>query len=138
MVARGRNCRDSSRLQQISVLCSGHEIEQVAEIYEIIIAGNVEMLRTDAEIAEESGRRIAIVYEGADGWHTETLDGRVEESQTFLAAIEAARDKLSHYVNRRGENLPSELKTRASLALWLMIKDDGTAMGKKLSSSGNP
>jgi len=106
-------------------------------MYEIIIAGNVEMLRTDAEIAEVSGRRIAIVYEDANGWHTEVLDGGVEESPTFLATIRTARDKLAHYVNRKGENLPSELKTRGSLALWLMIKDDLTAMGKKSPLSNN-
>jgi hypothetical protein len=34
-------------------------------------------------------------------------------------------------VNRKGENVPNELTTRGALALWLMLKDDGTAMGRK-------
>ena len=61
-------------------------------MFEIIIAGNLEACRTEAEIAEE---------------------------------------KLSHYVNRRGDNVPIELTTAGALAMWLMVKDDGTVMGRK-------
>jgi hypothetical protein len=34
-------------------------------------------------------------------------------------------------VNRRGENVPAAM-TVGALSLWLMLKDDGTAMGVKL------
>ena len=93
---------------------------------------NIEVLLTEAEIADDTGMRIAIVYEDPDGWHTEVIDRRHElSSSAFNAVIENAKEALSHYVNRRGEHVPGEM-TRGALALWLMVKDDGTAMGRKL------
>jgi hypothetical protein len=101
-------------------------------MFEIIIAGNVDACRTDAEIADERGKRVAIVYEDADGWHTEVIEAGLQQSSSdFKSLIENAKETLSHYVNRRGENVPDELTTRGALALWLMLKDDGTAMGQK-------
>jgi hypothetical protein len=99
-------------------------------MFETIIVGNPETCRTEAEIADESGRRFAIVYEDSDGWHTEVLGDWVEQVPSgFDTLIERAKEVLSHYVNRRGENVPGEL-TRGALSLWLMAKDDGTAMGR--------
>jgi hypothetical protein len=101
-------------------------------MFETIIAANPEACWTEAEIADESGNRIAIVYENSDGWHTEIIDDQLEKSSSsFNALIENAREVLSHYVNRRGDNVPSELTTMGALALWLMAKDDGTAIGRK-------
>jgi hypothetical protein len=101
-------------------------------MFETIIAGNVDACRTEAEIADESGNRVAIVYEDSDGWHTEVLDHRIEQgSASFNALVDNAKEVLSHYVNRRGDNAPSQLTTAGALALWLMAKDDGTAMGRK-------
>ncbi len=101
-------------------------------MFETIIAANPDACRTQAEVADETGNRVAIVYEDSDGWHTEVLDDRVEQASTsFNAIIENAREVLSHYVNRRGNNLPSELTTVGALALWLMANDDGTVMGRK-------
>ena len=101
-------------------------------MFEIIIAGNLEACRTEAEIADESGNRLAIVYEDSDGWHTEPIDVRLEQfSKSFESLIENAKEKLSHYVNRRGDNVPIELTTAGALAMWLMAKDDGTVMGRK-------
>jgi hypothetical protein len=101
-------------------------------VFETIIVGNVDARRTQAEIADESGKRVAIVYEDPDGWHTEVLDDRVEQGSTsFNALVENAKEVLSHYVNRRGDNVPSQLTTVGALALWLMAKEDGTAMGRK-------
>jgi hypothetical protein len=97
---------------------------------ETIIVGNADTSRTEAEIADESGNTVAIVYEDSDGWHTDLTDPQIEQAASnFTALIESAKEKLSHYVNRRGDNVPSELRTRAALSLWLMAKDDGTAMG---------
>jgi hypothetical protein len=100
-------------------------------MFEIIIAGNPDACRTEAEITDESGNRV--VYEDSNGWHTEFLDDHIEQSSTsFNAFIEKAKEMLSRYVNRRGDNVPSELTTVGALALWLMAKDDGTTMGRKL------
>src|SRR6267154_3488336 len=105
------------------------------EMFETIIVGNVDTGRTEAEIADETGNRLAVVYEDSNGWHTEILDDRIEQiSPSFDALIENAKDVLSHYVNRRGDNVPSQLKTRGQLSLWLMEKDDGTIMGLKRQS----
>jgi hypothetical protein len=101
-------------------------------MFEIIIAGNLEACRTEAEIADESGNRVAIVYEDSDGWHTKLLDANVEQSAiSFSALIDNAKEVLSHYVNRRGENVPSGVITVGELAMWLMTKDDGTVMGRR-------
>ncbi len=101
-------------------------------MFEIIIASNVDACRTEAEIADELGNRVAIVYEDSNGWHAEVVGGAPEQSSSnFGALIESAKERLSHYANRRGENVPLELTTVGSLALWLMVKDDGTAMGRK-------
>jgi hypothetical protein len=51
-----------------------------------------------------------------------------EELETYNAAVEAAKQSLSHYVNRMGSN-PPEHTTVGALGLWLMPKDDGTALG---------
>jgi hypothetical protein len=104
-------------------------------MFEIIIVGNVDTCRTEAEIADDSGNRVAIVYEDSNGWHTDVIDDRLEvSSSSFNALIENAKEVLSHYVNRQGENVPSQLKTRGQLALWFMEKDDGTMMGLKRQS----
>ena len=101
-------------------------------MFETVIVGNVDTCRTEAEIADETGVRVAIVYEGLDGWHMELVDRRQGLPITeFDALVENAKEVLSHLVNRRGENVPREM-TRGALSLWLMLKDDGTAMGRKL------
>ncbi len=100
-------------------------------MFEIIIVGSVDARRTEAEIADGSGNTVAIVYEDLNGWHTEFIDPQINQSSpSFSALIANAREKLSHYVNRRGGNVPSELRTRGALSLWLMAKDDGTMRGK--------
>jgi hypothetical protein len=103
-----------------------------SKMFETVIVGNVDTCRTEAEISDETGMRLAIVYENLDGWHTEVADPRQDLSMSALnALVENAKEVLSHYVNRRGENVPGEM-TVGAFSLWLMIKDDGTAMGRKL------
>ena len=59
---------------------------------------------TEAEIADESGKRVAIVYEASNGWHTELLGDWVNQAPASLDTfIENAKEVLSHYVNRRGD-----------------------------------
>src|SRR5882762_3289378 len=73
-------------------------------MFETIIVGNVDTCRTEAQIADETGNRVAVVYEDSNGWHTEILDDRIEQtSPSFNALLENAKEVLSHYVNRRGD-----------------------------------
>jgi hypothetical protein len=98
-------------------------------MYSVTIIGNVEKCRTEAELSDGEGAVLAVVYEIADGWHTEILAEKLNQAATeFQTAVENAKESLSHYVNRRGEN-PPETATRGAFSLWLMMKDDGTAMG---------
>lgn len=49
-------------------------------------------------------------------------------------SVAAAKVSLSHYINRMGTNPPQNLSV-GGLSLWLMQKDDGTALGLKLADS---
>lgn len=94
----------------------------------------MEQRRTEAEITDSQGIVLAVVYEASDGWHTDTLVEQLNQAATdFQNAVENAKESLSHYVNRRGEN-PPENATRGAFSLWLMVKDDGTAMGMNMKS----
>src|SRR5439155_15880503 len=93
------------------------------------ILGNVDECRTECEISDETATTVALVYEDDEGWRVNVLRPlRDEELETFNAAIAAAKQSLSHYVNRIGSN-PPEHTTVGALSLWLMQKDDGTALG---------
>jgi hypothetical protein len=97
-------------------------------VYSVTIIGNVEKRRTEAEISDSEGAILVVVYEISDGCHTDILVGQPNQAATdFQTAVENARESLSHYVNRRGEN-PPENATWGAFSLWLMVKDDGTAM----------
>jgi len=101
-------------------------------MFETIIAANPDACRTEAEIADESGNRVAIVYEDSDGWHTEIIDNQLEQSSSsFNTLIENAKKCFLITLNRRGDNVPSELATVAH-CIVAYVKDDGTAMGRKL------
>ena len=98
-------------------------------MYSVTILGNVEQCRTEAEISDSEGTLLAVVYQTSDGWHTGVFVEELHQTATdFQAAVENAKQSLSHYVNRRGEN-PPDNATRGAFSLWLMVKDDGTAMG---------
>ena len=103
-------------------------------MYSLTIVGNVERRRTEAEIADSEGVVLAVVYEAIDGWHTDILVEQLNQaSADFWTVVDNARQNLSHYVNRRGEN-PPENATWGAFSLWLMVKDDGTAMGMNMKS----
>jgi hypothetical protein len=98
------------------------------------IFGNIEVPRTEAEISQ-GGEFLAIVYESEAGWRTEYL-GAAESNPDIpglVAEIAEARVTLSHYVNRRGINVPRGL-TPEGLAFWLMEMDDGTSMGRRIDA----
>lgn len=104
------------------------------DAYSVTILRNVEECRTEAEISRD-GRVVAIVYESSDGWHTEMNDAlgvhSTQLERDLEQAVERARKILSHYVNRLGDD-PPQNATRGAFALWLMMKDDGTATGISL------
>ena len=103
-------------------------------MYSVTIIGNVEQRRTEAEITDSQGAVLAVVYETLDGWHTDILVEQLNQSATdFQTAVENAKESLTHYVNRRGEN-PPENASWGAFSLWLMVKDDGTAMGMNMKS----
>jgi hypothetical protein len=109
----------------------------MTEPFSILILGNVEECRTEAEVYIE-GRQAnrepwAVVYETQAGWGVDFLTEVTVEPSKEVAetALAAAQEALSAYVNRRGENPPPGLSA-AGLSLWLMEKGDGTALGKRL------
>jgi hypothetical protein len=115
-------------LQQLS-FCDG-----VFSVFSTTIFTNLDECRTESEITDDSSV-VAVVYEGRDGWHVNKLRSISEgEGQAFDRTIAEAKERLSHYVNRFGEDVPDGL-TRAGLSLWLMQKDDGTAMGMPISGA---
>jgi hypothetical protein len=104
-------------------------------MYFVTIAGNLKQCRTEAEISDESGSTLAIVFEDSAGWHTNVLDRKLVHVPGDLnKAIGNAKEALIHYVNRRGENAPENM-TSGAFSLWLMVKDDGTAMGQDISAA---
>ena len=97
-----------------------------------MIVSNLAICRTEAEISDEAGNVLCVVFEDMEGWHAESLDGGFDQDATdFALAVSEAKEMLSHYVNRRGGNPPVG-STAGGLALWLMKKEDGTAMGSLL------
>ena len=102
--------------------------------FRIQICGNVDELRTEAEIfipAEGAGP-VAYVYESLRDWVVERAgDSGPVPPPGFDAAVAAAKGVLAEYVNRMGNGAPTGL-TRPGLALWLMELRDGTAMGRPI------
>jgi hypothetical protein len=105
----------------------------------VVILGNVQERRAEAEISRgDNGLQVAVVYESSDGWHTEILEKHLLLSLSdFEAAVHLARERLSHYVNRRGENVPENM-TSDAFSFWLLTKDDGTALGISLGDDIAP
>jgi hypothetical protein len=93
----------------------------------------VDLCRTECEIADEAATTVALVYEDPEGWHVKVTTPPMDaELEIYNATVEAAKQSLSHYVNRMGSN-PPEHTTVGALSLWLMQKDDGTALGIDLN-----
>jgi hypothetical protein len=106
-------------------------------MFSTTIFTNLDESRTECEISDDSSV-VAVVYEGHDGWHVNSLRTlSADEREAFDASMAEAKERLSHYVNRFGEDVPEGL-TLGGLSLWLMQKDDGTAMGFRLEKSEGP
>jgi len=85
-----------------------------------VIAGNVEKCRTEAEVWDESGNKLAVIYEDLSGWHTEPSESLSDrESPEIKTLVEGLKQELSRFVNRMGQD-PPENASAGVLALWLM------------------
>ena len=106
--------------------------------FKVEFLGNVGNCRTEAEIVDSlppfgADPTCAVVYDSGDGIRVEYFAGEpdLRSDPAFNKALNDARSGLLRYVNRRGDSPPPGL-TAAGLSLWLMEKDDGTAMGSKV------
>ena len=89
-----------------------------------MLVSNVEEIRLEAEISDRQGKLIATLYEDASGWHFDRIE-HVAIPDEFLERVKA---HMESYVNRKGLGAP-EGADRGAMALWLMLKEDGSAMG---------
>jgi len=107
-------------------------LRRVSTVFSTTIFSNLDECRTECEISDDSSV-VAVIYEARDGWHIKRLRiVAADECQDFENSVAEAKERLSDYVNRFGEDAPKGL-TPASLSLWLMQKNDGTAMGIQIS-----
>ena len=91
-----------------------------------VFVSNVDSCRLEAEVSADTGHVIAVIYEDRSGWHIEEIDDLSPPVPVQL--VEAIEAEMQSFVNRVGSDAPRDY-TRGELALWLMLKDDGTAMG---------
>ena len=82
---------------------------------EVVLAGNIEAGRLEAEVRNERYELIAIVYEDNDGWHIEQ-QGSKKVPDDLLAKI---KDELDSHQNRKGDNAPEGM-SRGEYSLWLL------------------
>ena len=88
----------------------------------VTIAGNTEKFRAEAEILDDSGNRLALIYEDSKGWHVEETDTQFDrQSEDYRIALQGVKQELSKYINHKGENPPPNL-TADELAKWLLKK----------------
>jgi hypothetical protein len=75
---------------------------------------------------------VASVYERPGGWKIDLfLSPRGLDLEGCLRAIASAKERLSEYVNQRGESPPEGLSA-AGLSLWLTEKANGTTLADRL------
>ncbi len=106
--------------------------------FKVQYLGNTKERRTEAEVVdstcpEDTDPTCAVLHDSGAGIEIELLPHGQElrTNDELKRALEDARSGLLRYVNRRGENSPRGLSV-AGLSLWLLEKDDGTAMGAKI------
>ena len=91
--------------------------------YELTTTGNPDNGFTSVEI-EMDGEYIGRVFELESGWYVHLQNMENLMKAEFVEAISTAKDRLLHYVNRKGCEFP-EGTTRAGVSLWLMQRNDG-------------
>lgn len=88
---------------------------------EVILAGNVEAARLEAEVHNEQYDLVAVVYEDDDGWHIEQ-HGPEKITNELLSKI---KDELGHRPNRKGNDPPDGM-SRGEYSLRLLDKSQGS------------
>jgi hypothetical protein len=98
-------------------------INQVTAKFTHLVIGNV------------ANELLALVFESESGWETKYFGAAAKDVSIpgLAAEIGEAQTKLERYVNRRGVDAPAGL-TVQGLSLWLLLKEDGTAMGQRIDA----
>lgn len=91
----------------------------IADMLEVILAGNPETGRLEAEVRNERYDLVAIVYEDNTGWHVEKY--RPEKLPDDL--FRKIKDQLSKRPNRKG-HCDTKGMTLGEYSLWLLEKDE--------------
>ena len=64
------------------------------------IAGNLPFCRTEAEISDEAGNLLCVVYKDKEGWHIELRDVEGDQdNDDFAATVSDAKSALTRYIN---------------------------------------
>jgi hypothetical protein len=86
---------------------------------EVILVGNPEAGRLEAEVRNERYDLVAIVYEDNAGWHIEKhLSDTIPDD-----LLQKIKDELGTRPNRKGTSEPEGL-TVGEYSLWLLQKDE--------------
>src|SRR4051794_29609158 len=91
--------------------------------YGLMTTGSPEDGFTAVEI-EIDGEYAGHVFELESGWYVHVQKPEALQGPEFIQAVLAAKERLLHYVNRKGGDFP-EGTSRAGASLWLMQRDDG-------------
>ena len=88
----------------------------MSDMLEVILVGNLEAGRLEAEVRNERYDLVAVVYQDNNaGWHVQE-HGSEKLPADFLCKI---KDKLSSHPNRKGNDAPEGL-TQGEYSLWLL------------------
>jgi hypothetical protein len=91
--------------------------------YGLTTTGNPDDGFTAVEI-EIDGEYVGRVFELESGWYVHVQKPEDLQKSECVQAVLAAKERLLHYVNRKGGEFP-EGTSRAAASLWLMQRDDG-------------
>ena len=86
---------------------------------EIILAGNPEVGRLEAEVRNERYDLVAIVYEDNAGWHIEKHSSEILPDNV----LRNIKDELGTHPNRKGNDAPSGMSV-GEYSLWLLAKNE--------------
>jgi len=97
--------------------------------YSLATTGNPDDGFTAVEI-EIDGEYVGRVFELESGWYFHLQRPEDMLNPTCIQAVLAAKERLLHYVNRKGGDF-REGMSRAAASLWLMQRDDGKGFTRR-------
>ena len=104
--------------------------------FELTTIGAVDDGFTSVEFAVD-GEYIGRVFELESGWYVHILAIERLAEPECMRAVAAAKERLLHYVNRKGGEFPPDA-SRAAVSLWLMQRDDGGVFNVPNPDQGQP